>query len=115
MRSEAKWSRPLLIVGLIATLIGAIDPLEGSLIILPGVALATLGALLSHSRHRAWLVVALALVAAGVGALWGLSAAGGFGGSSGRSNWWGVLLLPYVLGWLLALIGSFRVLRERRA
>lgn len=109
-----KWSRPLLIVGLIATVVGAIDPLEGSLIILPGVALVTLGALLYHSRQRAWLVVALAFVAAGVGALWGLSAMGGFGGQSGRSNWWALLLLPYVIGWLLALIGGVRVLREQR-
>ena len=55
---------------------------------------------------------ALALVALGVGALWGLSAVGGFGGSSGRSMWWGALLLPYPAGWILGVVGAVRVLRE---
>ena len=113
--SASKWARPLLIVGLVVTVLGAIDPLEGSLAILPGVLLITVAALLYHSAHRASLVLALALVAAGVGALWGLSAVGGFGGSSGRSNWWGLLLIPYLVGWVLAIVGSVRVLREMRA
>ena len=52
---------------------------------------------------------------AGVAALFGLSALGGIGGDSGRSMWWAVLLVPYVTGWVLALVESVRVLREQRA
>ena len=45
------------------------------------------------------------LIAIGVGALWGLSMAGGFGGRSGRSMWWGVLILPYLIGWSMGIWG----------
>ena len=45
------------------------------------------------------------LIALGVGALWGLSELGGFGGTSGRSNWWALLLLPYLIGWPMGICG----------
>ena len=92
-------------------LIGAIDPLEGSIAILPGVGLVAIGALLGPSRHLRLLVRAFVLVATGVGVLWGLSLMGGIGGSSGHSIWWGLLLLPYPIGWIMGLWGAFRMLR----
>ena len=46
------------------------------------------------------------LIAVGVGAMFALSAVGGIGGRSGHSLWWGVLMLPYPLGWLMALLGA---------
>jgi len=112
MNAASWWSRILVIMGLIAMVIGAIDPLEGSLVILPGTGLVALGALLGSSRHRILLYWSFFLVAVGVGALWGLSALGGFGGNSGRSNWWGLVLLPYPVGWIMGLVGSIRRLRE---
>lgn len=112
MNERKKWSRILVIVGLLAMVTGAIDPLEGSLVILPGTALVTLGAWLGNSRHRRLLVWALALVALGVGAMWGLSACGGVGGSSGHAWWWVLVLLPYPAGWILGLVGAWRRLRE---
>jgi hypothetical protein len=112
MNKAARWSRILVIVGLLAMLIGAIDPLEGSLVILPGTAMVAVGALLGNSRHRILLYWSFFLVAAGVGALWGLSTLGGFGGSSGRSNWWGLVILPYPAGWILGLVGAIRTWRE---
>jgi hypothetical protein len=45
------------------------------------------------------------LITIGVGAMWGLSAAGGIGGSSGHSLWWGVLILPYLIGWSMGIWG----------
>lgn len=80
--------------------------MEGSLLILPGSGLVALGAYLSRSEPQIikdWLVIFI-LNTIGVGALWGLSAAGGFGGTSGRSWWWGILILPYVFGWIMALV-----------
>jgi hypothetical protein len=94
-------------------LVGAIDPLEGSVVILAGLALAALGAALSASAYRRLLYVALGLGAVGVGLLFGISALGGFGGNSGRSMWWGLILLPYPIGWLAGLVGAVRVMRER--
>lgn len=104
------WSRVLVMVGLLGMLIGALDPLEGSLVILPGTGVAALGAFLGRSRYRLRLYASFVMVAAGVGALFALSAYGGFGGKSGRSMWWGLLILPYPLGWVLGLVTAILAL-----
>lgn len=105
--SRAKWSSVLTIIGSIAILVGAVDPMEGSLVILPGSGLVVLGTYLGHSERRliAYRLGVFILIALGVGALWGLSSAGGFGGNSGRSMWWGLLVLPYLIGWSMGIWG----------
>ena len=101
------WSRILIIVGSIAMLVGAIDPMEGSVVILPGSGLVALGTVLGQSERRwiAYRVWVFILIAIGVGAVWGLTWVGGFGGNSGRSMWWGVLVLPYLIGWSMGIWG----------
>ncbi len=101
------WSRILVIVGSIAMLVGALDPMEGSLLILPGSGLVALGTFLGQHERRliAYRVGVFILIAIGVGARWGLSSVGGFGGHSGRSNWWGLLILPYLIGWTMGIWG----------
>jgi hypothetical protein len=89
-------------------LLGTLDPLEGSLLILPGSGMVALGVFFGRKPrptvlYWAWV---FGLIAVGVAALFGLSAVGGFGGTSGLSNWWGVLILPYPVGWLMALVGG---------
>ena len=111
MDGAGRWSRLLVIVGLVAMLIGALDPLEGSLVILPGTALVALGARLGKSPHRVLLYWSFVLVAVGVGALWGLSALGGVGPTTGRSYSWALVLLPYPVGWIMGLVGAVRTLR----
>ena len=103
--------RILIIAGLVTMVIGLIDPLEGSLVILPGTGLAALGARLGRTPHRALLYWGFALVTVGVAAVWGMSAMGGIGGSTGRSMWWALILLPYPVGWVLGLVGAVRALR----
>jgi len=107
MNTRSVWSRILVFVGSIAMVVGAIDPLEGSLIILPGSGLVALGAFLGQSERRliASRMWAFILIAIGVGALWGLSMVGGLGGKSGHSMWWGVLILPYLIGWSMSIWG----------
>ena len=109
------WSRILVIVGAIAMLVGTLDPLEGSLLILPGSGLLALGMYLSGRDYRTVLYWTLAfiLIAVGVGAMFALSAVGGIGGRSGHSMWWGVLVLPYPVGWLMALAGGAAGLLRR--
>ena len=107
-----RWSRILAVVGFVVVLLGALDPLEGSLLILPGTGLLALAAWLGRSRYRTLLYWSFALVAIGVGVMWGLSAVGGLGGSTGRSMWWALLLLPYPAGWVMAVVGAIRRLRE---
>jgi 4-hydroxybenzoate polyprenyltransferase len=109
------WPRILVLAGLVVMLLGALDPLEGSLLVLVGAGAATLGAFFSKSRQLRFLAVALVLVAIGVAALWGLSALGGIGGPTGRSNWWGLTISPYPVGWVLGILGAIRTLRETRA
>jgi hypothetical protein len=91
--------------------IGALDPLEGSLLILPSTGLVALGAWLGLNPARKLVSWALLLVAVGVGVLWGMSSVGGLGGDTGRSMWWALLLLPYPVGWILGVIGAARALR----
>lgn len=74
-------------------LLGTVDPLEGSLLILPGSGLIALGNFLGKRQRgviRYWLWV-FGLIAVGVAAMFVLSAFGGIGGQSGHSMWWGVL------------------------
>lgn len=105
-------SRVLIVVGVAGMLVGAIDPLEGSLIILPGTGLVALGALLGNSRYRILFYWSLILVAVGVGELWVLSAFGGIGGSCEHSIWWALVILPYPVGWILGLAGVILELAE---
>jgi hypothetical protein len=107
MNARSIWSRILIVVGSIAMLVGALDPMEGSVVILPGSGLVALGAFLGHSERRliAYRVGVFILIIIGVGAMWGLSTVGGFGGRSGRSMWWGVLILPYLIGWSMGIWG----------
>jgi hypothetical protein len=112
MQSSPRTARTLVIAGLIAMVGGALDPMEGAVIILVGTALAAAGTALSRSHHERWLYASLCLTATGVAALFLLSGMGGFGGTSGRSWWWGVLILPYPVGWLLGLFAATRKLRE---
>lgn len=88
-------------------LVGALDPMEGAVVILPGSGLVALGTFLGQSERRliAFRVWMFILIAIGVGAMWGLSMVGGFGGKSGRSMWWGVLILPYLIGWCMSIWG----------
>jgi len=94
-------------------LIGAVDPIEGSLLILPGSGLVALGALLGKSPHRRFLAWSFVLLAVGIGAGVGFSVIGGFGDPPGHSWWWALFLLPYPVGWIMGLVGAIRILRAQ--
>lgn len=108
MNPRTLWACILVTLGGIAMLLGTVDPLEGSVLILPGSGLIALGIFIGKSQRsviRYWLWV-FGLIAVGVAAMFVLSAFGGIGGKSGHSMWWGVLMLPYPVGWLMALAGA---------
>ena len=88
MTARQKWSRVLVVVGLAAMLLGAVDPLEGAFVILPAAALVAAGAFLTGSRYRIPLYWSVLQIAVGVAALIALSVMGGIGGTTGRSMWW---------------------------
>jgi hypothetical protein len=112
MRQD-RTSRVLIIVGLAAMVLGALDPLEGSIVILGGAATVAIGAWLRASARLRPIAVSIVLITIGVGVMWALSAVGGFGGTTGRSNWWWAAIVPYPVGWVLALVMAVRMLLDR--
>ena len=111
---KPKHSRLLVIVGLVLMVAGALDPLEGSVVILGGSALAAAGAFFARTRRYRLQLTAFVLIALGVAALFGLSALGGVGGNTGRSMWWLAVCVSYPVGWLMGLFGAAANLRDRR-
>jgi hypothetical protein len=116
MNKRLLWSRVLMIIGTVALLIGALDPLEGAFVILPASAVIALSALLAGSRYRRLACWAFGSTAIGIGALFIISALEGVGGGpagdSGRSMWWLLTCLPYPVGWILCLYAGARMLIE---
>ncbi|MFA7332139.1 MAG: hypothetical protein WC326_13800 [Candidatus Delongbacteria bacterium] len=108
----SRWWRLLVWSGTGLSVVGSLDPLEGSLLILPGIGLAALGAWLARGPFRLWLPAAFLSTALGVGLLWYISSLGGVGGDHGLSLWWALLLLPYPIGWLGGLVLSLLWLRQ---
>jgi hypothetical protein len=107
MRDLQRWSGLVSLLGGVTLVVGSFDPMEGSVLILPGSALLALGSYLGHRDRRivAYRTWSFILVALGVGSLFLLSAIGGVGGDSGRSAWWALLILPYLAGWSIDLWG----------
>ena len=101
---KIKWTRVIYITGVVALIIGLIDPLEGSIVIAAGSVLIALATYLTHDRHRKLFLLSTILIAIGVSFMFYLSSRGGFGGSSKLSWWWGLLVLPYPIGWIMAIV-----------
>jgi len=104
MKEKAKWTSVIYVTGIIALAIGILDPLEGSVVIAVGSILLALSAFLTHDRYWKTFMASLILIVIGVFFLFYLSSLGGFGGKSTLSWWWGMLILPYPIGWLIAII-----------
>lgn len=105
MDTRSRWSKMLIIIGSVFMIVGILDPMEGSVIILLGSGLAALGSYLStepNRRFRDDLTIFL-LNLVGVGFLWGFSFIGGIGEGTDYSMWWALTLLPYAIGLLLGL------------
>lgn len=88
-------------------LVGAIDPLEGSLLILPGSGLVALGTYFGDEERSIviYRIVLFFLILIGVTALWVTSVQGDIGGDSGLSSWWGLLFVPYLVSWSVGIWG----------
>ena len=107
MPDRKSWSSAASVVGAVGLVIGSFDPMEGSALILPATGLLALGSYMRSESPRliAYRTFGFVLVLIGVVALFGLSAIGGIGGSSGRSTWWALLILPYFAGWSIDIWG----------
>ncbi len=109
---KINWKKVTYILGIVLFLVGTIDPLEGSVLIVFGSILLTVVTKRNNDRHMKWFRLNAVLITSGVIFLFYLSTLGGFGGTSTLSWWWGLLILPYPVGWLsqvvLLLMRAFR-------
>ncbi|MFT3754123.1 MAG: hypothetical protein QM800_15015 [Paludibacter sp.] len=103
MKNKPDLRHVMFIFGIIALIVGAFDPLEGAIVIVIGIISLTWSAYLNHDRHWRVFLAACAMIIVGVIFLFYLSSLGGFGGNSGLSWWWGILILPYPIGWIIAI------------
>jgi len=113
VKKPLNWPKILLIIGFIGMLIGMIDPLEGSVVILAGSFMLAISAFLGKSKRSLMLYISFGLIAVGVGLLFFISSLGGVGGNSGRSNWWLLTVAPYPAGWILGIVGTIMMLKDR--
>ncbi len=98
------WKRILHLAAVALFIIGTIDPLEGSVLIMVGsILLAALG-FFDNQQNWTFFFSASILIIIGLFFLFYLSSLGGFGGNSTLSWWYGLLILPYPIGWLSVLV-----------
>ncbi|MEN9416786.1 MAG: hypothetical protein RI988_406 [Pseudomonadota bacterium] len=83
--------------GYLLALLGAVDPLEGSVAVALGCGLVALHAWLTPVPQalRTYRVAVAVMAGLGVAALWVVSELGGFGGEEGVAGAWALLILPY--------------------
>lgn len=104
MKEKIKWTRIIYIIGVCALIIGSLDPVEGSIVIAIGSALLTLSTYKTHDNHWKIFLLSFISIVFGLIFLFYFSSLGGFGGNSPLSWWWGTLILPYPVGWLISII-----------
>ena len=104
MKEKISWTRIIYIIGIIALIIGALDPMEGSVVIVAGSAAIAFSTYMSKDKHFSMFLSTTIMIIFGVSSLFYLSALGGFGGTARLSQWWGILILPYPIGWLINII-----------
>jgi hypothetical protein len=111
---KINWTRVIYYAGITALIIGILDPLEGSIVIAAGSVLIALSTYLTHDRHRKLFLLSTILIAIGVIFMFYLSSLGGFGGNSKLSWWYGLLVVPYPIGWILAVVLLLLRLTKRK-
>ena len=104
----------LTVAGLVVMLLAVVIPLEGWPLVFAGCGLCTAAAYLAQSKRVKLIGGGMALVAVGAVAMIVLTLFGGVGGTTGRSELLMLLVVPYPLGWVMALVGSLMMLVTKR-
>ena len=112
--ARVRWGWVLLALGSVILVLGWLGPQVAT----SGVALVTAAAFLRDSRHRRFLVRALAVSFVGTAVVmvsYWLTMAGvwGIGEGTGRSTWWVIPIVGlYYLGWVMGVVGTVLLYRE---
>ncbi len=105
---ETKLTKTLRIAGIVCLFLGAIDPLEASLLILLGSCLYTMAMYLRIHEKRFFFLICSLMMGSGIFFMFLFSWLGGIGGKSDYSLWWGILILPYPIAWLITVYAILR-------
>ncbi|MEW6135052.1 MAG: hypothetical protein HPY80_09570 [Bacteroidales bacterium] len=100
---KAGWTNVIHYLGSALLVIGAVDPLEGSVLITIGSGLLTFVAFKNRRKDRNRLIAGFISILVGVFFLFLFSSFGGFGGPNGIAWGWSVLILPYPAGWFYTI------------
>ena len=99
-----KWKRILTVLGVVLFIIGTLDPMEGSVLILAGAVLISSIRFMDKKENWKLFCGATFCIIAGIFFLFYISSLGGIGGASALSWWYGLLILPYPIGWLTIVV-----------
>jgi hypothetical protein len=89
----------MFVTGIFSIIVGALDPMEGSVVILLGSILLAISSHFLQDRHRKIFLAFFLCILIGIVSLFTISDFGGLG-QGYLSWWWGLLILPYPIGWL---------------
>jgi hypothetical protein len=103
MKSARTWEKVAFVLGIVLLVIGALDPLEGSVVIVIGSFMLALTSNLLNDRYKKLFFYTFLMILTGVFFLFFFSSFGGFG-EGHLSYWWGLLILSYPIGWLSSII-----------
>jgi len=101
MKTKTDLIRIVYIIGVVAFIIGTLDPMEGSIVIAAACGLLTIATSIRKDRHRKIFLATFIMITVGVISLFYISSLGGF---PPVSWWWGIFILPYPVGWLMTVI-----------
>lgn len=101
MKTQTDRIRIVYIIGVVAFILGTLDPMEGSIVIAAACGLLALATSLRKDKHRKIFLSTFIMIAVGVFFLFYFSSLGGF---PPVSWWWSILILPYPVGWLITVI-----------
>ncbi len=101
-------------LGFFLTLAGVLSPLWGSVAVLAGSYVLMRVTRKYGDPHARYYRLTFILICAGVLSLWGRIAVSGFDAEAALADGWGMLVLPYPLGWFGILILVFIRLFIRR-
>jgi len=110
--STKDWNAIFFRIGVVLFIIGTLDPMEGSILILIGSIVFAAISISTQKKYWKAFTFAAILITIGVAALFLLSSLGGFGGKSSLSWWWGLTILPYPIGWLMNVIFLIKTRRK---
>lgn len=102
MAERSKRMRIIYIIGVVALIAGALDPMEGSVVIAVGSILLAWASVAAHDRYRTVFTASAIMIFVGVFSLWFASSLGGF--DIKNEWWWLMAILPYPLGWFAAIV-----------